>query len=150
MVPASGPQQQVTQDTAVVLLERNQQLQELQGLAHQWCGVVCCGVVWCGVVWCGVVWCAVLCCGVLCCGVVWCGGALCVCCLYCVLNVAILFRNIEDLHDINKNIAMAVVEQGEILDNVEANVHSAGDRVAAGTEDLQKVGVYPASPSLLH
>ena len=67
-----------------------------------------------------------------------------------MLNVAILFRNIEDLHDINKNIAMFVVEQGETVDNVEANVHSAADRVASGKKDLQKVGVYPASPSLSH
>ena len=83
---------------------------------------------------------------------VWCGSALCVCCLYFVLNVAILFRNIEDLHDINKNIALFIleVEQGETVDNVELNVHSAADRVGAGTKDLQKVGVYPASPSLSH
>ena len=67
-----------------------------------------------------------------------------------MLNVAILFRNIEDLHDINKNIAMFVVEQGEVVDNVEANVNSAANRVGAGTKDLQKVGVYPASPSLSH
>ena len=81
----------------------------------------------------------------------WCGvGVLCVCCLYCVLNVAILFRNIADLHDINKNIAMFVVEQGEAVDNAEANVHSAADQVAAATKELQEVGVYPASPSLSH
>ena len=74
------------------------------------------------------------------------------CCLYFVLNVAILFRNIEDLHDINKNIALFTleVEQGETVDNVELNVHSAADQVAAATKELQEVGVYPASPSLSH
>lgn len=61
-------------------------------------------------------------------------------CLYTTLNVTVLFRDIEDLHDIGKNIAVMVVGQGEAVNNVEANVNSAADRVAGGAGELKKVG----------
>lgn len=69
----------------------------------------------------------------------------CVLCLCTTLNVAILFREIEGLHDISKNIAVMVVDQGRV-DNVEANVNSAAGRVHGGTEELKKVGACSSTP----
>ena len=70
----------------------------------------------------------------------------CVLCLCTTLNVAILFREIEGLHDISKNIAVMVVDQGRVVDNVEANVNSAAGRVHGGTEELKKVGACSSTP----
>ena len=69
----------------------------------------------------------------------------CVLCLCTTLNVAILFRDIEVLNEISKNIAVMMVDQGRVVDKVEANVNSAADRVHDGTEAL-KVGACSSTP----
>lgn len=69
--------------------------------------------------------------------------SLCVGMLFCVhvcTAAVVLSRNIEDLHDIGKNIAVMVDDQQAAVDNIEVNVDQAGDRVTAGTGDLKKVG----------
>lgn len=71
---------------------------------------------------------------------------LCAVCIHCTKRHQ-LFRNIEDLHDIGKNIAVMVEDQRQAVDNVEANVESAADHVVHGVQDLRKVGACSCSRS---
>ena len=67
----------------------------------------------------------------------------CVLYLCTTLNVAILFRDIDE---ISKNITVMLMDQGGVVENVEANVNSIDDRVDDGTEELKKVGACSSTP----
>jgi t-SNARE complex subunit (syntaxin) len=51
-------------------------------------------------------------------------------------DVLLLESSVRDLHEMFMHFALLTERQGELLDNIEAQVHSTGDLIASGNENL--------------
>lgn len=53
-----------------------------------------------------------------------------------------LERSMQDVNDIYRDLSVMVYTQGDMLDNIEMNISTGANSVAAGTRELNKANTY--------